>query len=193
MAASAAVDVKLMPIIDARQPPLRPARYSVCPVGRPSNIWLPSFSPVIQRLHCRRPGRRRRRIRQFSTHIQSKGISLPRATIIIQSPFLPSSLPPSPRAPSAACLPARAQDAICLSVKQRTRTVVRSAASVASSSSIYRQALNYTRMKCRSLSLSLSLSPCGNSRWISGYRFVTFRRPSSTEMSELNFSYMYVR
>ena len=128
--------------------------------GRPGNIWLPSFSLVIQLLHCRRRRRRRPPPHPPIFHSHSIKRNFSSATIIIQSPPLPRRLP-------ACCLrprpPPRAQDAICLSVKQRTdgrgrhrRSLGRSAASVASSSSsssIYRLPLNYTRMKCRSLSL----------------------------------------
>ena len=161
---------------------------NLCPLfGRPGNIWLPSFSLVIQLLHCRR---RRRCLRRppphppiFHSHSIKRNFSS--ATIIIQSPSLPRRLP-------ACCLrprpPPRAQDAICLSVKQRTaataaRSLGRPAASVASSSSssIYRLPLNYTRMKCRSFSLPLSFA--GNPRRISGYRFVTFRRPLPPRLS----------
>ena len=126
--------------------------------GRPGNIWLPSFSLVIQLLHCRRRRRRRPPPHPPIFHSHSIKRNFSSATIIIQSPPLPRRLP-------ACCLrprpPPRAQDAICLSVKQRTDgrgrhrgSVARPAASVASSSSsIYRLPLNYTRMKCRSLSL----------------------------------------
>ena len=139
-------------LVNLRQRPL---------FGRPDNIWLPSFSLVIQLLHCRR---RRPPPHPPIFHSHSIKRNFSSATIIIQSP-------PLPRRPPACCLrprprpPPRAQDAICLSVKQRTdgsgrcRRSVGRVASVAasSSSSIYRLPLNYTRMKCRSLSPSPSL------------------------------------